>query len=48
MKKKAISALLIVSLLFGTGIQVLAEPLTEEQQQILDEKGERVSEAESK
>ncbi|WP_286909892.1 NlpC/P60 family protein [Clostridium sp. UBA1652] len=48
MKKKAISALLIVSLLFGTGIQVLAEPLTEEQQQILDEKGEKVSEAQSK
>ena len=48
MKKKAISALLAASLVFGTGVQVLAEPLTEQQQQELNEKGAKAADAKSK
>ena len=48
MKKKAISALLVASLVFGTGVQVLAEPLTEQQQQELNEKGAKAEDAKSK
>lgn len=40
MNKKAISILLVSSLLFGSGFQAFAEPLTEQQKQELKEKGD--------
>ncbi|SHH60989.1 NlpC/P60 family protein [Clostridium intestinale] len=48
MKKKLMIGLLVASMLFGTGVQALADPLTTAQQQDLDNRKNQISAAEQK
>jgi len=48
MKKKVISVLIAMSLISGIGIQAWAEPITEQQQQEINEKNSKAQDAKSK